>query len=374
MGSTDGRKLEQLNTLIELSAVINSTLDTYEIRKRSIEAAVRLIGAEAGSLLLLDSETGELYFEVALGEKGSRLKEIRLRPGQGIAGWVALNREHVISHDPMNDPRFFRDADLASEFTTRSLVCVPVESRGAVLGVLQAVNKLEGEFDREDVEILLALANHIAVAIENAGLYRDLRETFLSTVEALSETIEKRDPYTGGHTRRVKEYSLAIGREMGLGRNELEELHLSAILHDIGKIGIRDAVLLKADTLSSDEFEEMTAHSGFGVEILSHIKRLDGLMPAIRSHHEKVDGTGYPDRIGGGEIPLHARILAVADAFDAMTSDRPYRKGRSIEDALAELREFSGSQFDPAIVDTFIRLWDEKGMGPDGPAGEAGRG
>lgn len=353
------KKLEQLNTLIELTAIINSSLDTQEIRKRAIEAATRLSGAEAGSLILIDPSTKELYFEVALGEKGNKLKEIRLKPGQGIAGWVAEHGTPVISNDVRSDPRFFKGADEKSEFTTRNLLCVPVRTKEKTLGVLQVINKKESEFTEEDLEILSALANQVAVAIENANLYKELKETFYETAQALAETIEKRDPYTGGHTKRVMNYSLAIGRMMGLDRGSLETLKLSAILHDIGKIGVRDSVLLKEGKLSPEEIEAMNLHPKHGSEILGHVRQLKDVIPGMRGHHEKWDGTGYPDGLKGEEIPLIARIIAVADTFDAMTTDRPYRRALSPEEAFSELRKFAGKQFDPQVVEAFFRAWKE---------------
>ena len=353
------KKLDQLNTLIELTALINSTLDTGEIRKRAIEAATKLAGAEAGSLLVIDRDTGELFFEVALGDKGERLKEIRLKKGEGIAGWVAEKGEPLIIQDVQSDPRFFRGADTNSEFVTNDMICVPVKTKDKILGVLQTINKKAGTFNEEDAEILSALANQVAVAIENANLYQELKDAFYGTAQALAETIEKRDPYTGGHTKRVMNYSLAIGRMLGLNRAELENLKLSAILHDIGKIGVRDSVLLKESRLDPAELEAMNMHPKYGSDILSHVKQLKDVIPGMRGHHEKYDGTGYPDGLKGSEIPLTARIIAVADTFDAMTTDRPYRKALSAESAFEELRKYAGRQFDPAAVEAFFTAWSE---------------
>ncbi len=165
------RKLRQLHTLVETAALINSTLDAREIRKRAIEAATRLLGAEAGSLLLLDQATKELYFEVAIGSKGDKLKEIRLKLGQGIAGWVAEKGEPVIIRDAASDPRFFKDADKKTSFMTKNMVCVPVKTKEKIVGVLEAINKKSGSFDNEDMEMLSVLANQVAVAIENSNLY-----------------------------------------------------------------------------------------------------------------------------------------------------------------------------------------------------------
>jgi len=351
------KKNQQLRTLIEMSSLINSTLDTREIRKRAIEAATRLVDAETGSLLLVDHETGDLFFEVALGDKGDVLKEIRLSKGQGIAGYVAGSGEPLIIHDVQSDQRFFKGADEKSLFKTKSMLCVPVMTKEKIIGVLQAINKNQGTFDEEDQEGLSALANQVAVAVENANLYRQLKETFYETAQALAETIEKRDPYTGGHTQRVMRYSVSIGEMMGLSQKELEALKLAAILHDIGKIGVRDDVLLKQARLDEDEVKKMKQHAEYGSEILGHVTQLKDVLPGVRSHHEKYDGSGYPDNLKGDDIPLFARIIAVADTFDAMTTDRPYRKGLSAETAFEELDKHTGEQFDRVAVEYFIRAF-----------------
>jgi len=354
------RKLEQLNTLMELSSLINSSLDPAEIRKRAIEAAMKLAEAEAGSLILADQESGDLFFEVALGDKGNMVKEVRIKKGQGIAGWVAEKGECIIIDDVQSDPRFYKIPDIKSKFNTKNMVCVPIKSKDRVLGVLEAINKKKGVFSDDDKEVLSALANQVAIAIENANLYQELKDAFYGTAEALAETIEKRDHYTGGHTRRVMNYSIMIGESIGLSKKDLEDLRLAAILHDVGKIGVSDDVLLKRDRLNREEFEKMILHPKYGAEILSHIRQLKDVIPGVRGHHERIDGKGYPDSLKNDDIPVIAKIIAVADTFDAITSDRPYRDALSAENALKELKMNSGIQFDEVIVDTFIKLYQEQ--------------
>jgi response regulator RpfG family c-di-GMP phosphodiesterase len=355
-------RIEQLNALMKLSALINSTLDPGEIRERAIEAAIRLLDAEAGSLILIDKESGELFFEVALGDKGDRVKEVRLKKGEGIAGWVAEKGEALIINDVQSDHRFLKTVDMRSSFTTRDMVCVPVRSKDKTIGVLEAINKRHGVFEEEDKEALIALANQVGIAIENANLYEELREMFYGTAQALAEFIEKRDPYTGGHTKRVMNYCLIIGQSIGLSKGEFEDLKLAAILHDVGKTGVSDSILLKEGKLDPDEIEKMNMHSKFGAEILSNVKQLKNIIPYIRSHHERIDGKGYPDKLKDREIPVIAKIIAVADAFDAMTTERSYKKAMSIESAFEELRANAGAQFDKEIVDTFIKAYKEGGL------------
>jgi HD-GYP domain-containing protein (c-di-GMP phosphodiesterase class II) len=360
--NAENKELDRLRILTELSALINSTLDTREIRQRAMEAATRLMDAETASLLLVDEEKQELFFEVALGDKGELLKEIRLKIGQGIAGWVAQEGEPLIIADAQNDPRLFKDADKKSNFLTRNMICVPVKGKGKVIGVLQAINRMNGAFLSEDIGTFAALADQVAIAIENARLYEELRETFYGTTLALAETLEKRDPYTSGHVQRVRDYSMAIGRRLALSPQELETLQLSAILHDIGKIGVRDNVLLKPGRLDPEELAAMNQHPKHAAEILQHVKYLQASIPGVKGHHEKLDGTGYPDGLKGEEVSLFARIIAVADTFDAMTTDRPYRKALSHDTAFAELRKGSGTQFDTAVVEAFISACKEEGL------------
>jgi HD-GYP domain-containing protein (c-di-GMP phosphodiesterase class II) len=349
--------LEKMHILMEFSAIINSSLDTSHVRERAIQAASKLLQADAGSLLLVDPETNELFFEVATGDKGEKLKEIRLKAGEGIAGWVVQSGEPVLTNDVQGDPRFYKVADQTSSYETRSMVAVPVKSGKNVIGVLQAVNKCRTDFTPEDLKMLTTLAHQVGPAIENARMYETMRESFYGVSMALAEALEKRDYYTGGHTNRVSAYCMAIGTRLDLGEKEMESLWLASILHDIGKIGVEDRVLQKPGKLDDEEFGIMSRHSEYGSEILSHIRSHRIVVPGVRGHHEKYDGTGYPDRLKGDEIPLVARIIAVADAFDAMTSDRPYRNSLTHRQAFAELERCSGTQFDPDVVGAFLAAY-----------------
>jgi HD-GYP domain-containing protein (c-di-GMP phosphodiesterase class II) len=183
----------------------------------------------------------------------------------------------------------------------------------------------------------------------------EMREMFTQTIGALAEAVDKRDPYTSKHSQRVRSISVDIGRQMHVSAAELEALEWGGLLHDVGKIGVSDAVLLKQGKLTREERIQMNAHPVLGAQIIGPVDRLAPELPVIRHHHEWYNGSGYPDRLMGDEIPKLARILHVADAFEAMTADRPYRKALSNEQALGELRKFAGVQFDPEVVDGFVR-------------------
>ena len=351
-------RVDRLALLSRLSQLLNSTLDHKEIRRRAIEAATQLMKAEVGSLLLVDENRKQLYFEVALGDKEETIKTITLGMGEGIAGWVAKNGKPLIVNAPEKDLRFFKGVDGRTEFKTRNLLCVPVKVREKVIGVLEAVNKLDEEdFDEEDLSLFASLANQVAIALDNSRLYQDLEDMFFQTAESLADAIEKRDPYTGGHTQRVTLYSLAIAKYLQLKPLEKKWLRIASVLHDIGKIGIEDQILRKPERLSPEEYEEIKHHSDIGAEIIEHVRPLRDIIPGVKHHHEQIDGKGYPDGLAGEDIPILARIVAVADTFDAMTTDRPYRKALDKKAAVREVKRCSGTQFDEGVVKAFVRAF-----------------
>jgi len=263
---------------------------------------------------------------------------------------------------------------------TKANICVPCYFKRDLLGILVLGEKISGEpFSREEMGFFVTLANDAAMAIANAQLIENLQQKveevkdlyvrehriFIHTSIALAAAIDARDQYTHGHTERVTNYCLSIAKElygipeMGNYKNFRETLQISALLHDIGKIGVPDHILNKHGRLSPEEFEEIKKHSVIGATILHPIKELGDVAKEIRHHQECYDGSGYPDGIKGNNIPLIARIIGVADAFDAMTSNRPYRKRKTVEEALFELKRCSGAQFDPVIVSAFLLAYEK---------------
>lgn len=351
-------RVERLSLLSHLGQILNSTLDHQEVRKRAIEAATQLMKAEAGSLLLLDEKGKHLFFEVALGDKGERIKKIVLDIDKGIAGWVAQKGEPLRVNHPEKDPRFFKEIDDRIGFKTRNLLCVPVRVKDRILGVLEAINKKDGkDFNEEDLSLFASLANQVAIALDNARLYQEMEEMFFQTAESLAEAIEKRDPYTGGHTRRVTQYSLAAAKYLSLNPEEVRVLKMASVLHDIGKIGIDDHILRKPTLLDPHEVDLIRKHPQMGAEIIGHIKQLKEIIPGVQYHHEHMNGKGYPEGLIGEGIPMIARIIAVADTYDAITTDRPYRKALSKEIAVSELKKGSGTQFDWKVVEAFLQAF-----------------
>jgi HD-GYP domain-containing protein (c-di-GMP phosphodiesterase class II) len=260
-------------------------------------------------------------------------------------------------------------------------ICVPSFFKKKLLGILVLGEKINGgEFSREELGFFLTLSNDTAMAISNAQLIESLQDKvdqietlyekshrlFIHTSIALATAIDARDPYTHGHTQRVTAYCLIIAEEMQHSPevqafdNFRETLHISALLHDIGKIGIPDNILNKKDKLTPQEFAKIREHPAIGATILYPIRELGMVLGGVRSHQERFDGTGYPDRLKGKQIPLLARIIAVADTFDAITTIRPYKDKRSAEDAASEITRCSGNQFDPDVVEAFLKAYNKK--------------
>jgi len=237
-----------------------------------------------------------------------------------------------------------------------NIVAVPLTQDNQVLGFLAGFNKRDGGFSSTDRFLIRALAGTAITAIMNSSLVRSFKGLYHHSVKSLANAIEARDIYTAGHTDRVSAYVQELAHQMGWDSQALEQAYIGTLLHDIGKIGIPDAILSKPDRLTEEEFDKMRQHVMIGVRIVKDIPQLGPVGDFIRHHHERFDGRGYPDKLAGEEIPLAGRLVAVADSFDAMTSDRPYRKGMSLEQAIQELKRNSGTQFDPRVVEMFLYL------------------
>jgi putative nucleotidyltransferase with HDIG domain len=253
-----------------------------------------------------------------------------------------------------------------------AVVCIPSYFRDDLLGILLLGRKKRGSFGRGELDFFVALASDVAMAVRNAQLFSDLpleldknKRLFIHTTNALAAAIDAKDHYTRGHTARVTELSLNIARKIiqknrkSVDEKFLESLRIAGLLHDIGKIGIPEAILNKAEPLDETEKKRIQEHPAIGVSILEPIKELEDAILGVKYHHEKFDGTGYPDGLKGNEIPLIASVIAVADSFDAMTTDRPYRRGMSKEEAVQEIRRVSGKQLNPEASLAFIELYEE---------------
>ena len=347
-------KIKRDAKLYQIGAKITSNIKIKSLMQEIMEITKDALQAEASTLYLIDEEAQELWFEVALGEKSTKIKEIRLKMGEGIAGWVAQNGETLNIADVNKDPRFMSKIAKSIDDKQKAMLTVPVRYKEKTIGVLQLINKKGGRrFTKEDEEFLTSMSSQVAIALENARLYQEVKDLFTDSITSLAEAIDAKDPYTNGHSKRVTGYCVEIGKEMNLDEESLERLEYMAILHDVGKIGIRDSILNKQAQLDDEEFAVMKTHTIMGSRILDRMKNLKTLSLGAKYHHEKYDGTGYNFGLKGEEIPLEARIIAIADTYDAMTTDRPYRKGLHHNTAVEEINRFAGRQFDPDIVKHF---------------------
>ncbi len=353
-----GGQVKQMGLLLKSLEIVNSSLSLDVVLDNLMTMGMQLIGAEAASILLMDDELGQLYFAAATGVKKEEVKRVYLKKGEGIAGWVADRGETLLIPDAARDKRFSQKADRASGFVTKSILAVPLKTEGKLIGVAEAINKKGGgEFNAVDAQMLSTLASYGAMAIQKAQLYRDLHDLLLATLRALADAIEAKDANIRGRSERIRKLSLALCEELNLGPKETRDVELGALLHDVGKIAVPDSILNKQSELTEEEYKVVMRVPVVGAEILSPIRQLRDSVSIIRHVNERWDGKGYPDRLAGEQIPQGSRVIAVANTFEAMTSDRPYRKGLPDDVALKELASYAGVQFDPACVEAFIRAY-----------------
>jgi putative nucleotidyltransferase with HDIG domain len=342
--------LERLTTLLKVGNIINTSRDSASLVNAILQQIVRIIEADRYYLFLKNERTG-------------RLDLVTVHPGQSLENGKLPEISHtilysvlhegtsILSVDTPHDKRF-RGAKSVIMYEINSVMCVPLRSHEKILGVIQVDSRDPARFfTKEDLNLLTAIGISAGIAIENMDLYEDLKRLFHSTVRSLVAALEANDPYTGGHSVRVADYAKKLAECLRLSTREMEQIELAAFLHDIGKIGIPNEVLNKPSPFSTSEYAFMRQHPIIGYDILSKIEGMEEIARMVRHHHERFDGTGYPDGLSGKDIPLGSRIIGITDTLDAMTTDRPYRKRLSIEDAFQEIARFSGIQFDPVIVD-----------------------
>jgi HD-GYP domain-containing protein (c-di-GMP phosphodiesterase class II)/pSer/pThr/pTyr-binding forkhead associated (FHA) protein len=317
--------------------------------------AVSTLAAQRGTIILADPATGALTLKASL-EPGTAQRTSRLGYSKTLIKRSFQLGESLLCRDINSD----RDLLLARSVragTMSSIVCALLRTPRRRLGVLHLDRgPFQESFTESDLYIADAIAASVAVGIESAQLIEMQREQFLQTVTTLARTVEARDQYTGDHTRRVTEYALLLADELQVSALERHLIEVGTPLHDIGKIAIDDAILRKPGKLSEGEFEAMKTHTVKGAALLDSMFSLVPMIPIVRHHHERWDGSGYPDRLSREQIPLNARVVAVADAFDAMTSHRPYRQAMRPDQAFLELIRKAGSHFDPGCVQAFLHV------------------
>jgi putative nucleotidyltransferase with HDIG domain len=341
-----------LEALLTTSRELMGFGDLAVLLDRVLDRLTEILTPDRSAILFYDAATATLTPRAVrpAGEYGS----VSDFASTTVVREAIDAQEAVVLVDVMADSRF-QDAMSVMRAGARSIICVPLLGRTGPIGALYADRRGASGFAQHDIEYAAGFAAHAATALETGKLYADREAHFRSTLEAFAKAIEARDRYTSGHSDRVTAYSLALASTMSFGEAAREILRRAAMLHDIGKVGIPDAVLQKPTQLDPAERAMMESHVTIGYDMLSGLPFLIDALPAIRGHHERWDGQGFPDRLAGERIHLHARVLAVADTFDAMTSDRPYRLALPTEEAGRQIRSQAAKQFDPAIVDAFSR-------------------
>jgi len=351
--------VERLQALYKMGLAVNATMDLTKLLNLLSQKSMETMKAQVGYILMKNEKTGNLVVggSAGLTEDFDRSLEIPLKPG-GVSYWVIQN----------NQPKLVEDVDKAREFSKmsrlgfirESVICAPLTDKDKVIGTITIANPADGStFMPSDLELLSTIAAQASVAIRNARLYEEQENTYLNTVQALVSAIEASDAYTRGHSERVTKFSIALAKKIGIEGDDLKQLEQAAVLHDIGKIGIDVGLLHKKEKLTPADIEVLKLHPSIGVRILEPIHFLGTVRDIIEQHHERYDGKGYPKGLSGDEWRIEGKILAVCDTYDAMTSDRPYRKALSHEIAIQEIKDHSGAQFDPEVAAAFIELCNE---------------
>lgn len=360
------QRLARLAALKDIDRAITSNHNLDETLSVLLEQVRAQLGVDAADILLLNREEHTLDFAAGAGFRTAALKHTRLMLGESYAGKAAQKRMIVHIPDLKSHPTAFeRSEDFASE-SFDEYFAVPLTNKDEVIGVLEVFHRQPIHAQNEWLQFLEALATQASIAIDNARLFSDLQTShqqliraYDATLEGWSRALELRDQDTQGHTRRVTEMTVRLARAMGVPENQIEHIFRGAMLHDIGKMAIPDHVLKKPGELNEEENTIIQQHPEKAYEMLSSIEFLHPALDIPRYHHEKWDGSGYPYGLKGEEIPLAARIFAVVDVWDALRSKRPYRQAWSEEDISIYLKEQAGKHFDPAVVDTFLKLLQE---------------
>ncbi len=356
-------QIDRLAALHDIDLVINSSLDLRVTLNILLDQVVEKLEVDAAAVLLLNPRSQILEYTASRGFHTHIIEHYHLRMGEGISGQAAMERHLVqaLNLNELEDDLAY--TNLMQEESFASYYSVPLVAKGQIKGVLDIFNRSLLNPDQEWFNFLETLAGQAAIAIDNTSLLEDLHRSnvelslaYDTTLEGWSKALDLRDKETEGHTQRVVDITLRIAQSMGIDDNELTHIRRGALLHDIGKMGIPDAILLKPGSLNDDEWKIMKQHPVYAHDLLYPITHLRPALDIPYYHHERWDGSGYPQGLKGEQIPLAARIFAVIDVWDALTSDRPYRKAWTSKKALEHIREQSGKHFDPKVVDIFMSL------------------
>jgi putative nucleotidyltransferase with HDIG domain len=357
------RQMKQLSALRSIDLAIASGLDLNLLLSMLLEQVSGLLGVDAACVLLLNPRTNMLEFVSGRGFRSNSLRYTRLKLGEGCAGRVALERRLIHVPDLETNRMDFVRSPLFSGEKFVSYYGVPLTAKGRVLGVIEIFQRSPLNPDADWLNFLKTICGQAAIAIDNAIMFKELQISNIElnlaydvTIEGLSRALDLRDKETEEHTRRVTEITLKLASALGVPETDLVHIRRGAILHDIGKVAIPDQILFKRGPLQEDEWEVMRRHPNIAVELLSPVTYLTQALDIPHWHHEKWDGTGYPDGLEKDQIPFSARLFAFADVYDALTSDRPYRHAWPKQDAIQYIESQSGQHFDPSMMPVFMGL------------------
>jgi putative nucleotidyltransferase with HDIG domain len=353
------RQMKETVALFEIGKAIFSTVELDQLLKLIIELTVKVLRSDDASIMLFDHEK-KLYIAAShFGLSTEIMENTRLAIGERIAGRVARDKQPLLLNDALEQDSRFKDIEGPRKSIKSSMV-LPLIGKTSVLGILNICRmNITDHFGENDLRKAEIFASQIALAVENAYLFKELNSLYMSIIRSLANAIDAKDHYTNRHSENVAGFAAAIAKEMGLNSSDIEKILQASQIHDLGKIGVHDFILNKTEKLSAEEWNEIMTHPLKGAQILEPLGFINDIVEVVKQHHENYDGSGYPHGLKGEEIRLAARIIAAADAYDAMTSDRPYRKALTKEQAITELNKFSNIQFDPGVISAFIKVLEK---------------
>jgi HD-GYP domain-containing protein (c-di-GMP phosphodiesterase class II)/pSer/pThr/pTyr-binding forkhead associated (FHA) protein len=361
------RAQRHLATLHRVSELLAGARDIQGLSDAALRAILEVTAADRAALVLRRSGDSPGEAEVA-GARSRGATNVPFTVSRTLVADVIEKGMSTFAHDASADERF-SDGQSVIQQQVRSVMCVPLRTTDEILGALY-VDSLSGagRFSEADLELLSAIGNQAGVALHRVRLLNELERLLLDTIRAIAATIDAKDGYTHRHSERVAMLARRLGQELQLSGEALATVELSGLLHDVGKIAVPDAILNKAGRLTAEEFEEMKKHPGHGARILANIQNASilAVLPGVKSHHEKWDGTGYPDGLQGEAIPLLARLLGVADVFDALTSARAYRAALPAQKAVDIIKEGAGTHFETSLAELVVRLHERGDLLPEG--------
>jgi HD-GYP domain-containing protein (c-di-GMP phosphodiesterase class II) len=344
-----------LTTLHKVSDILSRAASVEALFDSILSAILEVTGGDRAAILMRDKDSGQVDLVAVRTKDGKASGEVKV--SRSVVNDVLEKGISSFTDDALADDRYGGGESIVRQ-RIRSIMCAPMRTTDEILGVLYVDSQMAREFSDAELELLAAVGNQSGIAMHRARLMAEVERLFFDVMKAIASLIDAKDGYTHKHSERVSAFGVKLARHLGFDADSRAVVELSGLLHDVGKIGVPDAILNKPGKLTDSEFKEMRLHPIHGARILSNIQsqKVISLLPGVKYHHERWDGTGYPEGLKGEEIPLLGRVLGVADFLDALTSDRSYRKGLPLEEALKMVKDLEGQAFDPAVVQAAVEL------------------